>query len=91
MIRELARVAKPGAEVRFATDIDDYAGWALVRFLSSPDFQWLAHRADDWRLPWLGWAPTRYEAKARAAGRAAAYLTFRRRENAAGPGHPSNS
>ena len=78
-IAELARVARPGAELRFATDIDDYAGWTLRRFLASPDFSWDARRADDWRVPWEGWAPTRYEAKARAAGRASAYLTFVRR------------
>ena len=53
--------------------------WALRRFHASPDFTWEARRADDWRTPWLGWTPTRYEAKARAAGRASAYLTFRRR------------
>ena len=78
-LAQLARVARPGAELRFATDIDDYAGWALRRFLASPDFTWEARRADDWRAPWEGWTPTRYEAKARAAGRASAYLTFRRR------------
>ncbi len=79
MVAELARVTKPGAEVRFATDIDDYAGWTLRRFLNSPDFDWPARRADDWRIPWEGWSPTRYEAKARAAGRSSAYLTFVRR------------
>ena len=78
-IAELARVARPGAELRFATDIDDYAGWTLHRFLASPDFRWDARRADDWRIPWEGWTPTRYEAKARAAGRSSAYLTFIRR------------
>jgi tRNA (guanine-N7-)-methyltransferase len=77
-IAELARVARPGAELRFATDIDDYAGWTLRRFLASPDFAWTASRAEDWRIPWAGWAATRYEAKARAAGRPSAYLTFRR-------------
>jgi tRNA (guanine-N7-)-methyltransferase len=77
-IAELARVARPGAELRFATDIDDYAGWTLRRFLASPDFAWTASRADDWRIPWADWAATRYEAKARAAGRPSAYLTFRR-------------
>ena len=41
-VAELARVAKPGATVRFATDIDDYAGWTLARFLASPYFRWLA-------------------------------------------------
>jgi tRNA (guanine-N7-)-methyltransferase len=76
MIGELARVARPGAVLRFATDIDDYAGWTLSRFLDSPDFQWTARTADDWRMPWDDWSPTRYEAKARAAGRASAYLTF---------------
>jgi len=75
----LARVLKPGGELRFATDIDDYAGWTLARFLASPLFAWDADRADDWRRPWEGWASTRYEAKARREGRGSAYLTFRRR------------
>jgi len=78
-VAEFARVLKPGGELRFATDIDDYAGWTLRRFLASPAFAWQAERADDWRQPWEGWRPTRYEAKARAEGRASAYLTFRRR------------
>jgi tRNA (guanine-N7-)-methyltransferase len=78
-VADLARVAKPGATVRFATDIDDYAGWTLSRFLASPHFRWLAESANDWRRPWDDWTPTRYEAKARAAGRAPVYLTFLRR------------
>jgi tRNA (guanine-N7-)-methyltransferase len=79
MIGALARVLRPGAILRFATDIDDYAGWALRRFLDSPDFLWTAETADDWRIAWEDWTPTRYEAKARAAGRSSAYLTFVRR------------
>jgi len=78
-VAALARVLKPGGELRFATDIDDYAGWTLRRFAASPLFAWEAKTADDWRRPWDGWAPTRYEAKARAAGRGSAYLTFRRK------------
>ena len=77
-VAELARVAKPGATVRFATDIDDYAGWTLARFLASPYFRWLAESAKDWRRPWDDWSPTRYETKARAAGRTPVYLTFLR-------------
>ena len=77
-LAELARVLKPGGEVRFATDIDDYAGWTLERFLASPDFAWAASEADDWRRPWAGWESTRYEIKARSQGRASCYLTFRR-------------
>jgi len=79
MVAELARAARPGATVRFATDIDDYAGWTLTRFLASPHFRWQADEADDWRRPWDDWAPTRYEAKAKLAGRVPIYLTFVRR------------
>ncbi len=76
MVEALARVVKPGGELRFATDIDDYAGWTLRRFLASPHFRWTAARAADWRTPWAEWRPTRYEAKARRAGRGPVYLTF---------------
>ncbi len=76
MIAALARVLRPGGELRFATDIDDYAGWTLRRCLASPHFRWAAERAEDWRTPWPEWRPTRYEAKAVKAGRGAVYLTF---------------
>ena len=76
MIEALARVMRPCGELRFATDIDDYAGWTLRHFLASPHFRWTASRADDWRTPWPEWRPTRYEAKAHRAGRRSAYLTF---------------
>lgn len=74
----LARVMRPGAKFRFATDIDDYAGWTLARVLRSPDFVWEAARPGDWRKPWAGWPGTRYEAKALREGRRPSYLTFRR-------------
>ena len=76
VIDSLARVMRPGAELRFATDIDDYAGWTLARFLASPHFRWAAAQADDWRRPWPEWRPTRYEAKARFENRRSVYLTF---------------
>jgi len=76
IIEAVARVLKPGGELLFATDIDDYAGWTLSRFLASPAFRWNAARAADWRTPWPRWRPTRYEAKARKAGRASVYLSF---------------
>ncbi len=78
-LAELARVMKPGAQLRFATDIDDYAGWALARVLRSPDFDWPARSSSDWLVPWAGWPGTRYEAKAFREGRTPAYLTFIRR------------
>lgn len=72
----LARVMRPGAELRFATDIDDYAAWTLARARAHPAFRWKARRAQDWREPWTGWTRTKYEAKAVAAGRNPVYLTF---------------
>jgi tRNA (guanine-N7-)-methyltransferase len=78
-IAAIARVLRPGGEFRFASDIPDYAAWTLMRLLRSPDFEWTAERADDWRLPWTGFFQTRYEAKAEREGRVPCYLIFRRR------------
>jgi len=75
---ELARVLRPGGEFRFATDWPDYAAWTLAHLLRSRHFEWTAERADDWRTPWGGFGGTRYEAKAKRAGRVPCYLTFRR-------------
>lgn len=77
-LSRIARALKCGGEFRFATDIDDYAAWTLARVLQRPEFEWRADQADDWRKPWLGWPGTRYEAKARAAGRQPVYLTVAR-------------
>jgi len=76
MLKRLARVLKPDAELRFATDIDDYAGWALARVLRSRDFGWSPKTAQDWLQPWAGWRSTRYEEKALREGRPSAYFTF---------------
>jgi tRNA (guanine-N7-)-methyltransferase len=78
-IAQLARVLKPGAPFRFATDIAEYAEWTLIRCLRAGQFEWCAERADDWRRPWRGFAGTRYEAKALREGRSPTYLVFRRR------------
>jgi tRNA (guanine-N7-)-methyltransferase len=79
MLPKLARVLKPGAELRFATDIDDYAAFALARIARSADFEWTAQCQADWLTPWEGWRSTRYEVKALREGRRGAYFTFRRR------------
>ena len=78
-LAEIARVLKDGGVFRFASDIDDYAGWTLARATRCPDLAWTAERADDWRQPFPGWPGTRYEAKAIAAGRRPTYLEFARR------------
>jgi tRNA (guanine-N7-)-methyltransferase len=75
----IARAIRPGGELRFATDIADYAAWTLARILRSSDFEWTAETADDWRKPWQGFTRTRYEAKAIREGRVPAYFIFRRK------------
>ncbi len=74
----LARVMKPGAQLRIATDIDDYLKSILLTFYGHPDFEWLAERPSDWRVRPPDWPATRYEAKAIREGRSCAYLRFRR-------------
>ena len=76
LLSRLARAMRPGAELRFATDIDDYAGWTLARILRSKDFSWTAREPEEWLKPWTGWPGTRYEAKAFREGRRPVYLTF---------------
>jgi tRNA (guanine-N7-)-methyltransferase len=78
-IQQMARTLRGGEEVRFATDIDDYSGWTLARFLASGLFDWNARASNDWKTPWAGWPGTRYEAKAFREGRTPAYLTFVRK------------
>ncbi|ACK51807.1 tRNA (guanine-N(7)-)-methyltransferase [Methylocella silvestris BL2] len=89
MLLRLARVMRPGAQLRFATDIDDNGGWTLARILRSPHFVWAPASARDWREPWAGWGSTRYEAKALSEGRVPAYFTFKRTD-ALVPAGPSS-
>jgi tRNA (guanine-N7-)-methyltransferase len=74
----LARVLKPGAELRFGTDIGDYARSALEAFHAEKRFCWQAERPADWRIRPADWPETRYEAKAEREGRVRYYFRFRR-------------
>ena len=73
----LARAMRPGAELRVATDIPEYADHARAAGAAAPAFREVT--ADPAR-PWAGWPGTRYEAKALRAGRVPQYLTFVRAE-----------
>ncbi len=76
MLDELARVLKPGAELRFATDDKSYLPYALERLLFHPEFEWLAQGPQDWLSRPADWPPTRYETKAIKGP--PAFLRFRR-------------
>jgi len=77
-IGELARLLRPGGELRFASDIGDYAAQALLLMRQSGAFRWTAERAADWRERLPHWPETRYERKALLEGRNAYYLRFAR-------------
>jgi len=77
-LARLARILSSGGELRFATDIADYAAYTLARVLRSPDFAWTAEAASDWRQPWRDFSGTRYEAKAKREGRTPGYFIFRK-------------
>jgi len=72
----LARVMRGGGELRFATDIADYAEMVVEGIGASADFDAApglhSERPDDWPL-------TRYAEKALSAGRACQFFSFRRR------------
>ncbi len=70
----LHRVMAPGAELRLATDIADYARHALEAVQATAGFEIVAVGG----TPWPGWPGTRYEAKALAVARRPQYLIFRR-------------
>jgi tRNA (guanine-N7-)-methyltransferase len=78
-IAELARVLKPGATFRYATDIEDYANWTLAHVVRQPAFRFAPTRPGIWHEPWPGWVSTRYEDKARLEGRMTSfYFEFER-------------
>ena len=84
MLDRLARVMKPGAELRYATDDNSYLVWALERLSAHRAFRWRASSAADWRARPDDWPQTRYEAKAIRAGDTCTYLRFARTEDHGG-------
>lgn len=64
MLDQLARVLKPGAELRFATDDKSYLPYALERLMAHPAFDWMAGGPSDWKTRPSDWPATRYETKA---------------------------
>ena len=78
LLINLGRVIKPNGILRIASDISDYQCEILNTVLSDGSFTWSARQPADWRQRPAGWPETRYELKAKAAGRSCAYFSFRR-------------
>jgi tRNA (guanine-N7-)-methyltransferase len=75
----LARLMKPGAELRVASDDPTYIGWALAHLVRHPALSWTARGPGDWRARTSDWPGTRYESKALREGRQPVFLRFTRR------------
>ena len=75
-LEPLARVMRPGAVFRVATDIPDYVRQTLEEVPRAGFIH--DDPGTDWHLAWPDWIPTRYEQKALREGRMPHYLTFRR-------------
>ncbi len=82
-LNALAEIMTDNAELRIATDDGGNLSWILEHITAHPAFEWLARRPGDWRERPPDWPPTRYEAKAGAAGRPPAFLRVRRRPRTA--------
>ena len=74
----LARVMKPGAELRVATDIGDYARTILQAMAQQSAFRWTAMCPADWRIQGVDWPVTRYQQKADREGRCSYFFRFER-------------
>lgn len=74
----LARRMAPGAELRLATDIADYAEHAIEGAAATGLLEPVTIAGNDRSRPWPGWHSTRYEAKAFREGRRPNYLIWRR-------------
>ncbi|MEP5151988.1 tRNA (guanosine(46)-N7)-methyltransferase TrmB [Planktotalea sp.] len=77
-LNALAAVMHKGAELRVATDIEDYVRQTLEE-VPRAGFEWTAESQADWQQPWSDWISTRYEQKALREGRTPHYLTFIRK------------
>ena len=77
-IERIARVLQPGGVFRFASDVETYVKWTVREAAGNPRLVWTADTVEACRGPWADWPGTRYEEKAKAEGRRAAYLSFRR-------------
>lgn len=80
LLGSLARVMRPGAELRIATDIGDYLRTILIAFRAQQPFSWTCKGPAQWRHRPSDWPPTRYEQKAGREGRRCYYLSFVRGE-----------
>ena len=75
----LAELIRGGGELRIASDDPTYVEWTLRHVPVHPAFRWLAESPADWQQRPADAIETRYEKKAREAGRVPHFFRFLRR------------
>jgi len=75
----LAELIMHGGELRIASDDPTYIEWVLQHVPVHPEFQWAAQSPADWQERPADAIETRYEKKAREAGRVPHFFRFARR------------
>ena len=80
-LKLIANSMRPGAELRVATDISDYARTILIAAHEVRELLWTTFRPEDWRTRPVDWPETRYERKAINAGRICYYFCFKKNLN----------
>ena len=78
LLDRLGRVLRPGAEIRFASDIADYAEAAIEHATAHPDFEVVGIFTSANRATASDWPVTRYEEKASKQGRSSVFISMRR-------------
>lgn len=76
---EIARLLKPGAELRMATDHPGLAEWLLEKTEAHPAFEGPTQKPEDRMTPPADWPETRYGKKGIKQGRPPVYFIFKRR------------
>lgn len=88
ILDQMARLLKPGGELRMATDHAALAAWLMEKAYFHPAFEWTARSAADWRMPPAdgqqtrpaAGPQTRYGQKGLKQGRPPVYLNFCRKD-----------
>ncbi len=72
-LKHLYRLLAPNGQLFVATDVADYAAWAIEQVAADGCFEQIN---EDITCPPTDWVPTRYEKKGIEAGRKPIYLVF---------------
>ncbi|MBL8643306.1 MAG: tRNA (guanosine(46)-N7)-methyltransferase TrmB [Rhodospirillaceae bacterium] len=75
-LNHLARVMRPGAELRIASDHPVYIQWVMEQVPPHPAFTWQVTGPEDWATAPPDHVETRYQLKAGKEGRKPAFFRF---------------